>query len=96
MTDFAANLAFFLLDRAGSVCGKWSGRMRAKEQRTLFGQFLGKGWLTINGGDETVRHSVQTCFGLDSTTTARGTWGDLCRGVDLRNVYVRDGVPCRG
>ena len=34
-TDFAANLAFFLQDKTGSIFGHWSGRMSAKDQRAL-------------------------------------------------------------
>jgi hypothetical protein len=38
---------------------------------------------------------VQTCFGLDSEITARGTWADACNGRDLRAIYVQDGRPVR-
>lgn len=95
-TDIAGQLAVFLLERTGSIFGTWKGRLTAKQQRALFGQYLGKGLLIIDGEDETVRHRVQVCFGLDTNVTARGTWADLCNGVDLRAIYIRDGKRVRG
>ena len=75
--DYAANLALFLLDRTGSIFGTWAGHMPAAEQRALFGRFLGKGKLWINGEDETIEHHVKVCFGTDSDCTARVEWRDL-------------------
>lgn len=75
--DYAANLAFFLQEKTGSIFGEWEGRMTAAEQRALFGRFLGKGHLWINGTTETVEHWVKVCFGLDSDCTARVAWRDL-------------------
>lgn len=75
--DYAANLAHFLQDKTGSVLGSWRGHMSAKNQRALFGQFLGKGKITINGQTETVVHSVKRCFGLDFEVTANLKWRDL-------------------
>lgn len=63
--DYAANLAFFLLEKTGSVCGKWCGRMLAQDQRNLFGRYIGKGIIIINGEDETIRNRVKVCFGAD-------------------------------
>lgn len=79
MTNAAANLAFFLLDKTGSVLGKWNGKLSASEQRALFGTFMGKGRLYINGDDETVEHYVKVCFGLDSDCTKSATWAQLER-----------------
>lgn len=75
--DYAASLAFFLLEKTGTVLGAWSGRMTAAEQRALFGRFLGKGKLWIDGSDETIEHHVKVCFGTDSDCTARLAWRDL-------------------
>ena len=75
--DYAANLALFLHENTGSIYGTWSGRMTAKEQRALFGRFLGKGLLYIDGKEEVIEHHVKTCFGLDSERTALVTWRDL-------------------
>ena len=47
--DYSANLALFLLSQTGSIFGVYSGNMTAKEQRNLFGKFIGKGMLIING-----------------------------------------------
>jgi len=63
--DIAANIAFFLLEKTGSTNGVWRGRMTANQQRSLFGSFLGKGQLVINGENETIRHYIKVCFGLD-------------------------------
>lgn len=64
-TDYAANLALFLIERVGSVFGTWSGRMPASQQRALFGRSLGKGTIVIDGERETVCNRVKVCFGLD-------------------------------
>jgi hypothetical protein len=63
--DYAANLAFFLLEHTGSVCGVWCGRMTASQQRALFGRFVGKGRVIIDGTNETIVNRVKVCFGLD-------------------------------
>lgn len=70
--EIATNLAFFLLEKTGSVCGQWTGRLKAQEQRKLFGTFLGKGRLVIDGATETVCHVVKVCFGLDYEVTFNG------------------------
>ena len=77
MTDYASNLAIFLQDKTGTVCGTWAGHMLAKDQRALFGRFLGKGRLCINGATEMLSHSRRVCFGTDFETTARISWRDL-------------------
>ena len=75
--DYAANLALFLQDQSGSIFGEWQGRLPAKEQRALFGRFLGKGLLYIDGKEEIIAHYVKTCFGLDSECTALVLWREL-------------------
>jgi hypothetical protein len=70
-------LAFFLLKETGSVCGVWRGTMSAKDQRALFGRFLGKGTLIINGETERVKMIVKVCFGTDFDTRADIAWRDL-------------------
>ena len=77
MTDFAANLALFLTERKGSPLAVWQGSLRAAEQRSLFGRFLGKGRLTIDGNAETIEHDRQVCFGLDRECTASIRWAAL-------------------
>jgi hypothetical protein len=78
----ATNLAFFLLEKTGSVCGVWAGNMPADEQRALFGRFLGKGRVHIDGSEETLRHTRKVCFGLDYEETYRATWADITFGRD--------------
>jgi len=72
--DYAANLALFLLGKTGSVLGKWSGRLKASEQRTLFGRYLGKGIIVIDGTYETVCNRVKVCFGQDYDDRSVTAW----------------------
>lgn len=76
-TDYAANLALFLTEKTGSCLKVWSGHMAAAEQRALFGRFLGKGKLWIDGAAETVEHYRKVGFGMDSERTAELKWGAL-------------------
>lgn len=75
--DYAANLAFFLLENTKSVCGRWSGWMKASDQRKLFGRFLGKGRIIIDGAKERVMMSVSVCFGTDWDAREDLSWNDL-------------------
>jgi hypothetical protein len=75
--DKAANLAFFLQDNAGSIFGSWKGRMSAKDQRALFGRFLGKGLLVINGDKEKISHFVSVCFGTMYDCQLSLNWNQL-------------------
>ncbi len=75
--DAVANMAFFLLEKTGSVLGEWSGKLSAKEQRSLFGAFLGKGKLHIDGAKETIQHTIKVCFGLDFDVTFDSRWVDI-------------------
>jgi hypothetical protein len=75
--DYAAQLALFLLERTGSIWGVYRGPMTATEQRGLFGRFLGKGRIVINGKEETVYMTRKVCFGLDSETVGTTSWAAL-------------------
>lgn len=75
--DYSANLSIFLTEKTGSCLKMWSGRLSAAEQRALFGRFLGKGKLVIDGAAETVEHYRKVCFGLDSECTATLAWRAL-------------------
>ena len=75
--DYAAKLALFLLEKTGSVFGEVFKRMTATEQRELFGQFIGKGTIVINGAEETICNQVKVCFGLDSDRRNYRNWRDL-------------------
>ena len=75
--DYAANLAFFLLERTGTVLGAWHGHMLASEQRALFGRFIGKGVVWVDGAAETIEHHRKVCFGLDSECTVSLAWRAL-------------------
>ena len=81
MTDYAANLALFLTERTGSCLAKWNGRLSAAEQRAIFGRYMGKGTLYIDGTAETVEHWVKSCFGLDGDCTASFKWTAACWGA---------------
>lgn len=82
--EAAANMAFFLQERTGSVCGKWQGKLTAKEQRDLFGAFLGKGMLYIDGAKETIQHIVKTGFGGDYESTYQSTFASMDKGSNER------------
>lgn len=63
--DYAANLALFLLEKTGTVFGRYVGKMTAAEQRALFGRVLGKGRIVIDGKEESISNLVSVCFGQD-------------------------------
>ena len=75
--DCAANLAFFLLENTGSIWGEWYGPMRAIDQRKLFGRFIGRGWVVINGIHETVVHNTSVCFGTMRENQTTFNWRNL-------------------
>lgn len=75
--DHAAALALFLTEKTGSCLGEWIGRMTAAEQRALFGRFIGKGRIFINGRDETLCNRVKVCFGLDYDDRNVTDWRNL-------------------
>lgn len=84
--DAVANIAVFLMERSGSVLATWTGRLTAAEQREMFGAFLGKGELTINGEEETIRHTVKVCFGLDYNVTFESRWHEITATVRRANL----------
>ncbi|MHB8521003.1 MAG: hypothetical protein ACYDH9_09600 [Limisphaerales bacterium] len=70
-------LAFFLLERTGSVCGKWTGRMRSTEQMALFGRNLcGRREIQIDGSRETIKAKMTVCFGTDCEIQ-NWTWREI-------------------
>ena len=75
--DIVINLAFFLLENTGNVCGIYKGRMSAIEQRELFGCFLGKGKIIINGNDETICCRIKIAFGSDYEDRYSMRWTEL-------------------
>lgn len=83
--DYAANLAFFLLEKTGSIFGTWAGKLPATEQRMLFGQRIGKGTIVIDGNQETVCNRVKVCFGLDYDDRNYVKWHSL-KGMSATQV----------
>lgn len=75
--DYAASLAIFLTEREGSCFAKWQGKMFAVEQRALFGRFLGKGDIIIDGEEETLCNRVSVGFGQDWDDRNVTRWRDL-------------------
>ncbi len=75
--DHAAALALFLTEKKGSPLATWSGHMTAAEQRALFGRYMGKGKVWIDGTAETVEHWKKTGFGMDGDCTASVQWRAL-------------------
>lgn len=75
--DYAANLALFLTEKTGSCLNTWAGKLTAAEQRALFGRFIGKGRIVIDGAAETICNRVKVCFGLDSDDRNVTRWAAL-------------------
>lgn len=75
--DRAANVAMFLISKTSNVHATWHGTIPAAQQRELFGRYLGKGQIWIDGTKETIEHYRKVCFGLDSECTAELNWRDL-------------------
>lgn len=75
--DRAASLALFLLEKTGTVLGNWAGKMTAAEQRALFGRFIGKGRIVIDGTAETIANRVKVCFGHDYDDRNVTRWAAL-------------------
>lgn len=75
--DYAAQLALFLVEKVGSIYGTWQGRMTAAEQRALFGRFIGKGVIIIDGDKEEIHQRVKVCFGTDYDDRDYVNWKDL-------------------
>ena len=86
MNKFTAieNIAAFLQETKGSVLASWSGKMSAKQQREMFGVFMGKGEIEINGTKETVSHTIKVGFGMDYETTWGATFGTIDQDSDAR------------
>lgn len=80
--DAVANIAHFLQEKKGSVLATWEGKLTAKEQRALFGAFLGKGLIRINGATENVKHIKMVGFGQDYEYTTDCTWVELANKVE--------------
>lgn len=75
--EATANLANFLMETKGSTLETWKGHMSAKQQRELFGMFLGKGEIVINGTEETIKHVKKVCFGMDYDVTFESAWANI-------------------
>lgn len=65
--NIAANIALFLVTNGQSVFGRFSSRVRAADQRRLFGRALGKGVLVFRGDEDAVYHRVSVDYGTDTT-----------------------------
>ena len=82
--DPAVSLAFFLLEKTGTVCGVWHGRLPAREQRQMMGRVLGRGVIVIDGAREIVLNRVKVCFGLDYDDRNITPWRQLDKGGGTR------------
>lgn len=71
------NLCSFLIEKTGTIFGVWEGKMSAKEQRELFGRFLGRGTIVIDGTKETIHNRVIVAFGQDWDDRNITRWKDL-------------------
>lgn len=77
LRDYAADLAFFLQEKTGSIYGQWQGQMKKAEQIELMGRFLGKGTIVIDGAREVVFNRVKVSFGRESEIRNETTFGAL-------------------
>jgi hypothetical protein len=75
--DYAAQLALFLLEKTGSIWGRHRAHMTAAEQRALFGRFIGKGAIIIDGTAETICMRAKVGFGLDWDDRHTTRWSAL-------------------
>jgi hypothetical protein len=76
--DIAANLAFFLLEKTGSIRGKWAGKLTKGQQVELLGAYVyGKKTVHIDGDKETISSSWKVCFGTDSESSPEVKWSDI-------------------
>lgn len=82
------NLALFLVANGEATNGRWSGPLLARDQRALFGVFLGKGQISIDGERDRVRHTITICFGTDFATT-----DELELQEDMRWRHVAGSTP---
>ena len=78
--DYAADIALFLTVNTGSCLNTWTGKLDAQTQRKLFGRYIGKGSIVINGAHETVCNRVKVCFGLDIDDRNITSWRVLNQG----------------
>jgi len=85
--DYAANLALYLQEKTGSIFGRFEGKLSAEEQRNLFGRFIGKGNIIIDGKDEIVANRVRVAFGQDYDDRNVTSWKDLNSG-EIRLSYA--------
>lgn len=95
MNKFTAieNIAAFLQETKGSVLATWKGKLTAKEQRAMFGVFLGKGDIVIDGEQETIQHLRKVCHwaGQDSDPTFTAKWDKINEEVARLAQWKIDG-----
>lgn len=75
--DRIKTLENFLLDKTHSQYGLWRGKLTAKEQRDLFGKYMGRGKFWIDGSDQTLVMTTRVAYGHDSQETVILRWTDL-------------------
>lgn len=66
--ETASHIAFFLISQGKKSYEEWDGYMPAKKQREVFGVYLGRGRIFVDGLNETISMTVKVCFGLDFNT----------------------------
>lgn len=79
--DTAFNLANFLHANTGSIFGKWSGKLNAKDQKALTGRnFAGKCTVILNGDTERIAAFRKVAFGTDFDYTIDTCWAKFEQG----------------
>jgi hypothetical protein len=76
-SDRAAFLSLVLSEATGTTCGYLESRMTADEQRAIFGRYLGKGIIQIDGERAEISMRVKVCFGTDCDERNITHWRDL-------------------
>jgi len=82
--DVASNMAHFLMVNDLGIFDAWRGKMKAVDQRKIFGVKLGKGTIVIDGENDRATCRVTVCFGTDSQ---ENVWIECQTGHIGRNFY---------
>lgn len=83
--DVATNMAFFLIANGLKIFDIWVGKMKAADQRKIFGIKLGKGLIRIDGDKDRAACSVTVCFG---TMREDNVWIDCQKGIIGKNFFT--------
>jgi len=75
--DKIESMSALVIARCDSPWGRVTLKMNKAEQVAMFGQYMGRGTIIVDGEAEEVRHVVSCCFGQDYEVTKTVKWIDL-------------------